>query len=91
LARSRNTQLSDIKNETIKFSTYRKECVNNGGVVKNYALHHHEQTDSLMKKHQNELSNKKTGVEYEVIHFGACRVSRGGHAIPNLDNYDSKK
>lgn len=44
-----------------------------------------------MKKHQNELSNKKTGVEYEVIHFGACRVSRGGHAIPNLDNYDSKK
>lgn len=48
----------------MKFSTYRKECVNNGGVVKNYALYHHEQTDSLMKKHQNELSNKEVDIAF---------------------------
>ncbi|EFR8872867.1 adhesin [Salmonella enterica] len=115
LARSRNMSASDIKDEMMKLATYRKECVNNGDVVKNYALYHHEQTDTLMEKHQNESGNKevdiafvtdkkhkkhlsdvfeaikKAGVEYEVIHFGACRVSRDGHAIPNLDNHNAKK
>ncbi|HCL5251342.1 TPA: adhesin [Salmonella enterica] len=115
LARSRNMTASDIKSEMMKLATYRKECVSDGDVVKNYALYHHEQTDSLLEKHQNEsackevdiafvtdkkhkkhLSDvfeaiKKTGVEYEVIHFGACRVNRDGHAIPSLDKHESKK
>lgn len=106
LAKSRNMPASNLKDEMMKLATYRKESTSNGNVVKNYALYHHEQTDSLIEKHQSEFDNKevdiafvtdkkhkkhlsdvfeaikKTGVEYEVIHFGACRVDRGGHAIP---------
>ncbi|WP_200885985.1 putative adhesin [Aeromonas hydrophila] len=50
LARSRNIPVSDIKDEMIKLATYRKECVNNGDEVKNYALYHHKQTDSTHRK-----------------------------------------
>lgn len=64
LARSRNIPASDIKDEMMKFATYRKECGNNGGVVKNYALYHHEQTDSLIKKHQNESGNKEVDIAF---------------------------
>ena len=100
LARSRNMPASDIKDEMMKLATYRKEYVNNGGVVKNYALYHHKQTDTLIEKHQNESGNKeidiafvtdknhkkhlsdvfevikKTGVEYEVIHFAAALLNK---------------
>lgn len=64
LARSRNMPASDIKDEMMKLATYRKECVNNGDVVKNYALYHHEQTDSLIEKHQNESGNKEVDIAF---------------------------
>ncbi|ACR68701.1 putative adhesin [Edwardsiella ictaluri] len=112
LARSRDMSTSDIKDEMMKWATYRKAYITNGATVKNYALYHHEQTDSLIDQHQNESENKevdiafvtdkkhlsevfdaieKTGVKYEVIHFGACRVNRDGNATTSLDKHDSKK
>ncbi len=41
------------------------------------------------KKHKKHLSDifkaiKLSGIEYKVIHFGACRVERNGSAVPNL-------
>lgn len=41
------------------------------------------------KKHKRHLSDifeaiKKSGAEYQVIHFGACRVERSGSAVPEL-------
>ncbi|WP_273795185.1 putative adhesin [Brucella intermedia] len=99
-ATSRNMSASIVKAEMTELATYRKECINNGNPVKNYALYPHEQTEFLIEKHQSEPDSKevdialvndkkhkkhlsdvfkaikRTGVEYKVIHFGACRLDR---------------
>ncbi|MGL5393642.1 MAG: putative adhesin [Shewanella sp.] len=44
-------------------------------------------TDKKHKKHLSDVFNaiKTFGLEYSVIHFGACRVERTSSAIPTLE------
>ncbi|MDW1552993.1 putative adhesin [Vibrio sp. YT-18] len=109
LAKTRNKSTDAILEEMRSFAIYRKDKVSEGCLVKDYALYHHESTDSLLKEHQSHpvsedvdiafvidkkhkkhLSDifkaiKLSGIEYKVIHFGACRVERNGSAVPNFE------
>ncbi|MDW1632083.1 hypothetical protein R7O13_29050, partial [Vibrio sp. Y176] len=109
LAKTRNKSTDAILEEMRSFAIYRKDKVSEGCLVKDYALYHHESTDSLLKeqqihplsedvdiafvidkKHKKHLSDifkaiKLSGIEYKVIHFGACRVERNGSAVPNFE------
>ncbi|EGU44194.1 hypothetical protein VII00023_08049 [Vibrio ichthyoenteri ATCC 700023] len=75
LASSRNTSMAAIRTEMEQFAVYKKDGVVAGEKVKNYALYHHENTESMLKGHQRSRMSEDVDIAFITDKKHKCHLS----------------